>query len=166
MTINVEEKKEEWENIKKSADEEEKTLKEQEEDEEPKKSKQKKKAKKLSNQVKKRNEESELAVTINQLVYNVTSNRCATDELKYEHIEKINIGGSVTNLLNYYFPSWDINHPIITLTGRVLKLLKLFTKLCFRKEVIKEEKPKQESMSNKISDEVERHMAEYLEKTK
>lgn len=166
MVVNVEEKKEEWENIKKTVKKEEKEL-EREEDGDKKEDKKKDKKKKPSKQTQKKNEESELAVTINQLVYNFSSSRCATDKLKYEQVEEINIGGSVTNLINYYFPSWNINHPVITLIGRVLKFLKLFTKTCFDRRVKKEEnKEKQRNISKEIINDINSHMEEYLESTK
>jgi len=167
MVVNVEEKKEEWENIKKSVKKEEKELdKEEGEDEDKKEDKKKSKKKKPSKQTQKKNEESELAVTINQLVYNFSSSRCASDKLKYEQVEEINIGGSVTNLISYYFPSWNINHPVITLIGRVLKFLKLFTKTCFKKRVKEETKKKERNISKEIINDINSHMEEYLESTK
>ena len=92
----------------------------------------KKQAKKLIDwnpQKQKKADESKLAELINQGIFAAVP--CPKKGLKFEDVQKINVGGSVIATVQYYFPDFNLDHPLVVLTTRVILLVIKVKQLCY-----------------------------------
>ena len=84
----------------------------------------------------KKADESKLAELVNRGVFAVVP--CPSGELKFEHVQEINLGGAVVGTIQYYFPDFNLDHPAVVLGVRVVILVIRVKALCYTiKEKIK-----------------------------
>lgn len=77
----------------------------------------------------KKADDSALAELINTGVFVIIP--CPTKELKPEHVQEINIGGAVVASAQYYFPDFNLDHPLVVLMVRGLVLVIKVKSLCY-----------------------------------
>lgn len=87
-------------------------------------------------QKQKKADESKLAELINRGVFSLIP--CPTGELKFEHIQEINLGGSIVATISFYFPDFNLEHPLVVVVVRGIILVIRVKALCYTiKEKIK-----------------------------
>lgn len=99
-------------------------------EEKTKKASAEKKRRKWSDKQQKDADNSYLARLINTGVFYFTP--CPNKNLKREEVEAINIGGAVVGVLNYYFPSMNLKHPLIVLGSRAVLLMITIKERCYK----------------------------------
>ena len=87
-------------------------------------------------QKQKKADESKLAELINRGLFSVIP--CPTNELEFKDIQEINLGGSIVATVQYYFPDFNLEHPLIVVVVRGIILVIRVKALCYSvKEKIK-----------------------------
>lgn len=82
-----------------------------------------------TSQKQKKADESKLAELINRGVFSVIP--CPSKRLTPEEVQKINVGGSVVASLQYYFPDFNLDHPLVVLTVRIILLVIKVKSICY-----------------------------------
>lgn len=87
-------------------------------------------------QKQKKADESKLAELINRGLFSVIP--CPTGELKFEDVDDINLGGAIVGTVQFYFPDFNLDHPLVVVVVRGIILVIRVKALCYTiKEKIK-----------------------------
>lgn len=82
-----------------------------------------------SPQKQKKADESKLAELINRGIF--AGVPCPKKGLKFEDVQTINVGGSVVASIQYYFPDFNLDHPLVVLSTRVILLVIKVKQMCY-----------------------------------
>ena len=87
----------------------------------------------------KKADESKLGELINRGLFSVIP--CPSGELRFEDVQKINLGGAIIGTIQFYFPDFNLDHPIVILVVRGVILVIKVKALCYAiKKKVKEVK--------------------------
>ena len=87
----------------------------------------------------KKADESKLGELINRGLFSVIP--CPSGELRFEDVQQVNLGGAIIGTVQFYFPDFQLDHPIVILVVRGVILVIKVKALCYAiKKKVKEVK--------------------------